>query len=242
MSDLTNPKILNFLSVLKFNISKEPFIIDIGTGRGDFVSHCRHGGLGVHGTIGHYEVFEPIDYNIHDLVKRFASNKVVVNPFAIDLEDGEGTFHLIGNRTPEDAMSSLHNRPAFANFPRQEITVKKKRMDTWWSERFPNATAGIIDLINIDTEGNELRVLQSFGAILDGNIHARAIQFKYGLCWKDSGASIKDMKALLDNKGYALFEHLTFEGGRPLNIIEDDYETRTHDVFFAVSKKLWNIK
>lgn len=242
MSDVISVKELNFLSLLKLNIKTPPLVLDIGSNRGDYTAHCRNGGLGANGTLGIYHLFEPIPYNVANLKERFPVKNVHINPIAIDIEEGPATFHVVGDKTEEDGMSSLHYRPdVFPKFKHDAIQVQKMRLDNWFHQVYQNGKPQIIDLIKIDTEGNELRVIQSFEKLWD-TVEVRAIQFEYGMCWKDSGASIVEMIKYLNSKGYDIFEHMSLQGSAPLLLTADDYTTRTWDNFFAISRKLWTRK
>ena len=64
-----------------------------------------------------------------------------------------------------------------------------------------------IDLLKIDAEGAELFILQGASELLK-NQAIRAIQFEYGLKYRDSGAKLADIFELLTPYGFTIFRVL----------------------------------
>ena len=92
-----------------------------------------------------------------------------------------------------------------------------------------------VDLLKIDVEGSDLRVLRGFDGLLR-NGRVRVVQFEYTLAWVPSGALLNEAGTYLGERGYVvgrLFRdgvefgdvvptHETFRGGNFVAVRRDD--------------------
>jgi len=119
--------------------------------------------------------FEPVPYLQEKLKKKFSGNPyIVLLQYAIDVNEGEATFHLSKHdKSPsfvnhQYGCSSLHsfNEELEELWPEREdfkveesVTVKTKRLDTFVREMGITS----IDYLHCDAQGNDMNVLESLG-------------------------------------------------------------------------------
>lgn len=108
------------------------------------------------------------------------------------------------------AMTSLYDRRTMMASERVAIqTISEVELDT--VDNFCGANAiDQVTLLKIDTEGNELRVLEGATEMLRGQRIA-ALQFEYDASWIDSRSYLFDAYQLLRIVGYRVFK-ITPEG------------------------------
>ena len=115
---------------------------------------------------------------------------------------GSATIKIYGECAGTNSLyerrSALASHPSFAFF--QEENILLTTLDGYIKENGVEK----IDLLKIDVEGHELKVLQG-GAIALASGRIRCIQFEYGGCFLDSGTTLKQVYTLLRYCGYELF-------------------------------------
>mgnify|MGYP001766056406 CR=1 FL=1 len=127
--------------------------------------------------------FEPNLELIPDLQKRgFAE----IHHLAVGDTNGHISIHI---NTADPSQSSIFrkNRDTFMR------AVPCVRLDDFCSSR----DMGHIDLVKIDTEGNEIAVLRGMSRLI-ANTAVDLIQFEYGGTYRDAGTSLKDAFDLLE--------------------------------------------
>jgi FkbM family methyltransferase len=108
-----------------------------------------------------------------------------------------------GSNSLYERRSALATHPSFASFREQSIQLTT--LDAYLEE----TKVDCVDMLKIDVEGHELKVLQgASAALLDGRI--RCVQFEYGGCFLDSGATLKEVYELLSLYGYKIFRLLPY--------------------------------
>ena len=101
-------------------------------------------------------------------------------------------------------LSSLYQRDLVEqklNIEPTVLSVATRTLDSFCAEH----NIGHIDFLKIDTEGAEYDVLFGASQLLDKKAIA-SIQFEYGLTYKDSNKTLKQVVKLLSEYGYALFK------------------------------------
>ena len=114
--------------------------------------------------------FEPTPHLLENYLYPQQKENYIVVPYAISDFNGEATFNVAGQ---EDwGCSSLHEFsdnlnltwPGRQDFKVTEsITVNVQRMDTF----IENNNIEYINFLHCDTQGNDLKVLESFGKYID---------------------------------------------------------------------------
>ena len=183
--DKVEQKELNFIKYLSnsYNIKT---ILDIGGNEGEYSELCIN-----HFDNPNIHIFEAIPELANKCTEKFSeNNNVIVNNLCVDIEEKIKTFYWLKNC---NGMSSLHYRNSvFGNFDVEEIDVKCISLDNYYKEN------KIIDLVKIDTEGNELNVIKSMKNLLDNGL-VKIIQFEIGGCWLDSGINLRMVVDFLPN-------------------------------------------
>jgi FkbM family methyltransferase len=186
--------------VLRALASTKPrCVFDVGANEGAWALHAMRT---MPGAIVH--AFELIDTIAATLRARLEGTTAVVNQ--LGLSDEEGAVQAV--YYPEHPELSAIGGADIAD--RGEArTARVTTGDAYCAQ------AGIerIDLLKIDTEGNDLRVLRGFDRLL-GAGGVRAIQFEYGRANITSRALLADFYALLEGHGMAVGkifpEHVDF--------------------------------
>jgi FkbM family methyltransferase len=112
------------------------------------------------------------------------------------LADRAGTEHL-KYYPRRDVVSSVYDYP----HPQDHVWLEERVQtgDAFLAER----NIGTVDLLKVDTEGADLRVLQGFEAALARGA-IRAVQFEYGFACVLARALLIDFYQLLEGHGYVL--------------------------------------
>jgi FkbM family methyltransferase len=150
----------------------------------------------------HLYAFEPASRTFSSLLvalkKCRREDAITPIPAALSDSDGEGNLYIAGELA---GTNSLHLRDAGAlGLYQDEVErIVVMRGDTFCNDR------GIdrVDFLKIDTEGNEMAVLEGFGHLVEqGRIGL--IQFEYGGTWIDSRRFLADAFKLLGSGGYRI--------------------------------------
>jgi FkbM family methyltransferase len=131
------------------SFKQRPMLIDIGAYHGDFAARF----LGDK-TFREAILFEPNPTNYLEIEKRFADrNDVKLEVVACDMQSGEREFFCAG----ETYTGSLLPYGTPTPTPVERSVVQCVTLDSYLNE---HALLDKIGLIKIDTQGNDLRVLQ----------------------------------------------------------------------------------
>lgn len=131
-------------------------------------------------------------------------------------------------------LDGLYNRPALKALLKgspEEIHVEISTLDTFCKDQ----SITEIDLLKIDTEGEEFNVLLGGMDTLD-NCNVKAIQFEYGGCFVDSNTKLEDIYILLTSKGYSIFRLLP-RGKKHIEHWDSSLENYQHSNYVAIKDK-----
>jgi FkbM family methyltransferase len=168
---------------------------DVGARIGDwskaFVAGAkgRSGGLRIH-------AFEPVPDSRailqQTLAEQVASGEVIVNGFALSDESTKLPLYV---PTVTGGTSTLHREPTISY--EKVLEVDTGTLDRYCVER----SIEHVDIIKIDTEGNDLRVIRGAGDILRRE-KVGVIQFEYNHRWIYSRSYLKDVFDLVRDTPY----------------------------------------
>jgi len=140
-------------------------VVEIGANNGDDTSRLLLGADKMYAC-------EPDPALVNQLVSRFGHDpRVTIWPYAIDLEEGEKTLHIMEHERGINSLYPLH--PELLNTPLQKhwqyqkgmthsLTVQTLRLDTLIRKHeIPH-----IDFMWIDAQGNDLIALKSMGELI----------------------------------------------------------------------------
>jgi len=156
-------------------------LVDVGGNKGLYskILCAKAPGAQIH-------IFEPSDTNLQHLSKLFGANKhVTIVPSG--LSDQAGEVELYADEAGS-GMASLTKRDLShfdIDFEYKE-TIRVIRFEDYWYDMLKGQP---VDLMKIDVEGHELKVLKGCGTAIS-NIHV--IQFEFGGCNIDTRTFFKD--------------------------------------------------
>jgi len=146
------------LSILLPCIKKKTFI-DIGAEKGSFARRLMESGFtGV--------LFEPCPKHHPDLIRLTENSESLFFDFAIDKKDRKASLHIAvdENGEPLDYYHSLHYLSDDSRVNHQkEIPVNCRSLESLLNEKVIENDIGILKM---DTEGNDLQVMQGMGGVL----------------------------------------------------------------------------
>ena len=146
------------LSILLPYLKNRTFI-DIGAEKGSFAKQLME--TGFRGTL-----FEPCPKHHKDLIQLTENSGSVFFDFAIDIKDREASLHIAVDEhgEPLDYYHSLHYLPDDLRVNHQkEIPVHCRSLESLLNEGVIRKDIGIL---KIDTEGNDLQVIQGMAGVL----------------------------------------------------------------------------
>ena len=180
---ISKTKIYNFNHIYKkFEKKHNNVIIDVGANRGQSIENFLK-------IYGNYEIhcFEPLVNLYNELREKYNHNKnIYLNNYALGEKKKESKFFKYHN----DVNSSFH-KPIYGsnwekkkkrifnkeNLIQEELEVKVLKLDDY----FKNNNLKFIDLLKIDTQGYEDKVLNGSREILSSNkINFIQIEFIMG--------------------------------------------------------------
>ena len=100
-------------------------------------------------------------------------------------------------------VSGFYNRPILNDkfrFESKRVKIKTNTVDIFCDKNKVNQ----IDLLKIDTEGAESRVLRGAKRMIENN-QISMIQFEYGGCYIDAGEKLEDLYRMFINNEYLIF-------------------------------------
>lgn len=212
--------VLEYLS----NRTKNPVIFDVGANQGQYAKTI----LQIFGQTPFTAYsFEPSPKVYRQLIKNVTDGRFSFHELALSDQSGQSVLFSPGNNSE---LGSLYQRNlAHANIQmNQRQDIQLNTLDEFCREKQIDS----IDFMKIDTEGNELKVLQGAQGMLESG-KIKYIQFEFGGTAIDSRIYVKDFFLLLGDK-YNICQILR-DGIRPLHYSES-LEIFVSNNFFAQLK------
>lgn len=184
---------LKYLEYLKEKWgNKECVMLDVGYNRGHFTTEWlnRFPNSKAYG-------FEPIK-ELYENAKKDLDNRIRLFNFGLHNKDESKPIFFL--QDGYDGMSSIHWRKD--HFPKFQYKKEDVVLRTLDSVAELNALEHV-DFIKIDTEGNELFVLQGAKEFIKSK-NVSAIQIEYGGCYLDSKTTLRQVLVFLNNLGYTM--------------------------------------
>ena len=177
-------KKLNFDDIYKVKIKKnKPIIFDVGANQGQSILRFKK--LFPQSTI---HAFEPIEKEFNNLKKKFGNdNSIFLNNFAIGDNDEEKDFYITAN-TGNSSFNKLNLDTEWIKIRSKQYNttnegytkeIKRTKIKTLDDYCKKNSISEI-DLLKVDTQGYEDKVLNGSGEILkNNNIYAIEIELMF---------------------------------------------------------------
>lgn len=218
----------SFLSQIVKNAEGKIVIFDVGANVGEYTKMILNE-LKKQGK-SNYEIhmFEPQNKCYQILFQEFCNNPSIrINNFALSDSAGQADIHYDFSGS---SSASLFNRQEIS-LPKTE-TVQLKKLETYMTENHIKK----VDLLKIDTEGNEKKVLLGGNNLLQPNCIS-AIQFEYGGTYLDAGITLAEVVQMLINKGYFVgkLRENDIEYKEELGAFTEDY---AYSNYVATDKKI----
>ncbi|MCA3245011.1 MAG: FkbM family methyltransferase [Azospirillum sp.] len=212
-------------AALSFLSSAPSVVIDVGANVGDYSAavRARYAAAEIH-------AFEPSPAAATDLKRRFAADQLVTINVAA-LSDEASRVPLYGDR-PGSRKSSLVKRDlrhyAISFDVVEEVEVVT--FETYWRA---NLACRPIDIVKLDVEGFELKVLRGFGPAIDA---VRVFQFELGGCAIDTRIYLRDFWHMFTERGFEIHRLSPFGPVKMEHYREQDESFDTTN-YFAVSRR-----
>ena len=202
----------DFDSILKFLVNKlskneENIIFDIGANIGQSIDRFQN----IFPRNKIYS-FEPTPNLFENLVKKYSNDKnVIINKYAISNENNTNDFftykyHRINSLYSTDKKTKFHKSRKIASeeknddFFQKIIKVETKKLDTIAEEYKLDS----IDIIKIDTQGNEDKILEGCHNLLSSKkVKIIELELILGFAYKKQ-LSFFDIEKTLNNYNYKL--------------------------------------
>jgi FkbM family methyltransferase len=186
----------NEIEIISKLINNDSQAIDVGANHGEWTKEVlkRFPGALIHV----YEANPDLIPEMEALEQDDNWVWVTIRNYAISDKWGTADFWIYNL----DGMSGLYRRPPeeeakfnAGNPEPHKITVETRRLDDFYD---PDNK---FSFIKIDTEGAEIPVIRGAKTLI-GNNQINAIQFEYGLCWKENGFKLEEAFKLLKSFPY----------------------------------------
>ncbi len=182
------------LDFIMNNKEKFDVIFDVGANVGEWTEFVSK-------TIpkAHVYSFEPSKQTFKTLSKNTFPNTVHLFNIGLGKTTEEIDFYVYGD---DSTLNSAFNRDLEQNNLHSHVEKAQfQTLDSFCTEH----NISHVSFLKIDTEGNELSVLQGAEQYLtQGKINA--IQFEYGGTYIDSGIILKDIFTFFKNKPYTILK------------------------------------
>jgi FkbM family methyltransferase len=178
-------------------------VFDVGANAGEWTRRLVSGGRGgpALGASATVYLFEPVRSTFDRLVANLeqikSPAKFVPTLAALSDTDGEAPMFVVDD-SEKNSLYRRHTEGMGLEFKESDV-VRLVRGDTFCAERQIER----IDFLKIDTEGNEIRVLNGFERMLSEK-RVELLQFEYGGGWLDARTQLLDAFELLGRHGYTL--------------------------------------
>jgi FkbM family methyltransferase len=213
--------------IARRNGARRPVVFDVGANKGQYarlVLSRLEKGVDLH-------CFEPSPGAFEALAVALAGERrATLANFGLSNEERKATLHA---DAAASGLASVHKRRLdhFGISFESEEEIFLRRLDDVCKER----SVGHIDLLKLDVEGHELRVLEGAGDLL----RSRAIdmvQFEFGGCNIDSRTYLQDFYYLL-SPSYRI-HRIVKDGIVPVDTYRERYECFITTNFLAIAKEL----
>lgn len=224
-----------FIDFLLKNVAKNNenlVIFDVGANKGEYTKHLvekiskQNKGLKYN-----IHLFEPTEISFAKLKDGFDNqDNIFLNNYA--LSDASGEESIFYDKQGSGLASLYERNLSYYDIAldKNEIVVVKTLKDFIESNKF-----SIIDLIKIDVEGNELKVLKGMDTYLNKDF-VNFIQFEYGGTNLDAHTSLADFYSLLEPKGFKIAKVMPY--GLDFKPYDPSMDNFKYSNYVAVSKRL----
>lgn len=180
------------------------------------------------GTSGHVYSFEPLAANFASLVENIRLNGFSdrVTPFSLALTDAPGVFpfHYISTE-PGSSGSQLHEAVDMHETGFNPVVTEMK-YGTSLDELVKAGAVRLPDVVKIDVDGNEARILRGMRSLLTGAQRPRVISVEVNAREKDA------LFGFMQAQGYAFSSRNDTMGGlRQINAGVDPEEVAYNAIF-----------
>lgn len=217
--------VMNWMS--EHIIDESGVIFDVGANIGEYSNYV----LEVMGDkVKQLYAFEPVKSTYQELCSNVSNHKAILNNLGLSDNEGEQIIYYDKEKSP---LASLYDRklnyiPGGVTLDEQEI-VKLETLDAYCLNR----DIEYIDLLKIDVEGNELKVLQGAKKMMDKD-RIKAIQFEFGGTNIDARTYFRDFYDILHEK-YHIYRILK-DGLHEISRYTELLEIFAYSNFFAILK------
>lgn len=200
--------------------------IDIGANIGDYTELLikKNPNLRVH-------LFEPSRVNSLKLQERFKEySNLVINKLALSNVSEKSI--LFSNNEGSGLASLTKRRLDHFNIDfALEENVETIQFQDYWIN---NIDRSFVDIVKIDVEGNELKVLEGFGEAI---FQVGVIQFEFGGTCIDTRTFFQDIWYFFIEKGFDIYRITPF-GTQKITCYKESDEKFIYTNFIAVNKNI----
>ena len=174
--------------------------------------------------------FEPLPNIFHSLTHSLHFDNIFSYNFAFSDKRGKNLFFCYDEKGEKSKLSSFYpKREIFT--PPKLLEIKVETLDHFCCIHRIYS----IDLLKIDTEGAELKVLQGAKKLLK-NQKIKAIEFEYGEAYLSSHTNLKDVFKFLTDNNFIVFR-IDNKGLVYINNWSDKLENLSYGNYFAILSK-----
>lgn len=168
-----------------------PTIVDCGANLGDWTAMTKRA-LQQARVTARFHLMEPAQATFKSVSNRFTGHPdTTIHPVALSDHDGQADFFLVSPTGGRNSLVDSEHKHA------ERITVAVARGAGY----FKSKGVDRIELLKIDTEGNDFAVLEGFGEML-ANHQIEVVQFEYNFRWLPVKRSMRDVFELAERHGY----------------------------------------
>ena len=234
----SNPEINGeyvFIDIFIKNCLKEKkdlVIFDIGANIGEYTKHLIEK-ISKENKGPRYNIylFEPTEISFAKLKDNFANQEnVFLNNYALSDVSGEESIFYDKQGS---GLASLYERNLSyydIALDKSETVIVKTLKDFIESNKFST-----IDLMKIDVEGNELKVLKGMDTYLNKDF-VNFVQFEYGGTNLDAHTSLADFYSLLEPRGFKIAKIMSY--GLDFKPYDPSMDNFKYSNYVAVSERL----
>ncbi|MCF8307104.1 MAG: FkbM family methyltransferase [Ignavibacteriales bacterium] len=177
--------------------SRNPVIFDVGANKGDFAAKLFEQFI-----TSQYHAFEPHPETFSKLISNTTGTKILCHNLA--LSDTKGELILYDRADINGSPHASLHKEVISHIHKKNVTETKVKVETLDEFCIANLIPAI-DILKIDTEGNELRVLEGAKNMLSEK-KVVCIQFEFNEMNIISKTFMRDIRKVLT--GYELYRLL----------------------------------
>jgi len=209
------------VNLFKNLLKKKELFLDIGANKGKYSDVLIN-----YFPKAQIYIFEPQKYLFNILKKKY-KKKENIKVFNSAVSD-KNRKELLFSRNKSDTLSSLYKR----KYLKSDLKLKGKKVSCIRLDKILGDNQ-IVDFAKIDTEGNEMKILQGIGKLIR-NFYM--IQIEFGGTWVDSRYFYRDLFNFFKNKKFSLYRMSPSKLIKIENYNEnDEYFTFTN--FLAINNR-----